>query len=189
MSNVELTQALTQVSATWADAVVTTLDIPRPVTTPAEPPYAEGTDHVTRPDRLREDEGGNVCIHIPTALMPANIFIRRISIQRMLPTPQKGISGPDGALFPSGASTDQEFVRDVLNMGTGNTLLLSDASVQDLLGVDTAAGMPRTYPGLTLMAGEFVRLEVYNNTGGPVGPATIEAIYRMGRSQSDTGRP
>jgi hypothetical protein len=39
------------------------------------------------------------------------------------------------------------------------------------------------------MGGEYIRLEIYNNTGGDIGPATIQTHYRMGINQADTGKP
>jgi hypothetical protein len=187
MSSIRLTQAVTQVSATLTNGAVTVIDIPRPLTTPAEPPYAEGTDHVVRPETRREFEGGNVIVRLPSAFIAANIFLRRASIRRLTDTAQTGLT--EGAFFPTGASTDQEFVRDMVNL-PGNTLPTNAASdaVADLLGVEVGNSPGRSYPGVTLMANEFVRLELFNNSGGDITDA-IEASYKMGRSQADTGKP
>lgn len=194
MSNVVKSQFTSQVSATLADAAVTVVDIPRPQVTPAEVPYAEGTDHVVRPaTNLRDSEGGQCVIRLPAAFVAANIFIRRVSIRRALPAAQKGLgyNGPGqtaGALFPSGASADQEFVRDVVNL-TGDTLATNSEAVKDLFGVPADSATVRSFPGMTLMAGEYPRIEFYQATGAPIGPGVITTNFKMGENQGDTGRP
>ena len=196
MSSVVQTQMITQVTTTIANTVVTTVDIPRPMTTPAEVAYAEGTDHVTRPIFIREEEGGHVVIDLPAAFKTSAIYLRRMSIRKLLPTAQKGLVGASGALMPTGAPTDDTFVRDVFNSNGANTLATNDTNaLNDLLGnpiVGAAGTAPLTYvrsfPGITLRSGEYVRMEFYT-AGGAVGPGTINAVYKMGLNQQDTGKP
>jgi hypothetical protein len=171
------------------DATTTTVDVPRPQESPQEPPYAEGTDHVVRPSFVREVEAGHVIIDLPAAFVAANVFLRRASIRKLLPVPQRGLATPATALFPTGAPTDQEFVRDLVNTGTSNDLPTDSDTVRDLFGNFRAVASVRSFPGITLRAGEFVRLELRNASGGPLGPAFINAIYKLGLNQGDTGKP
>ena len=194
------------VVATLTDAVEQNIDIPRPQTTPQEVAYAEGTDHVVRPPAIREYEAGHVIIEVAPAHAVANVFLRKIEIHQILPAAQKGLSGPSsdftfppGAtapMFPNGAPAQTGFVRDVFDAGGGNDMLLSDPAVSEVLGgtmFDPAIlnSPQRTHPGVTLRAGEFVRLVVFNNTGGDIvaGDRAYHAAYKLGLNQSDTGKP
>lgn len=188
MSSVIQTQSLLQVAATLANAAETVVNVPRPQTSPAQPAYAEGSDHVIAPSFLREEEGGRVIIDLPTAFVAGTVFLRRVSIMKLLPTAQKGVAGPSDAYFPTGAPTDSTFVRDLVNTGTGNTLATNADTVRDLFGNlrATPASVP-SMPGITLEAGEFVRLTFFQSTGAPIGPGTINAMYKMGRNQKEVG--
>lgn len=187
-------------------AVEQAIDIPRPVTAPKEVAYAEGTDHVVRPPAIREFEAGHVIVEPAPAHTVADVFLRRVEIHQLLPTPQKGLAGPSSAfphppgaaapIFPNGAPATTSFVRTVFDAAGANTLLLSDPAVSEILGgtmFDPAVlnSPQRTHPGVTLRAGEFVRLVLFNNTGGDIdaGDRNYHAAYKLGLNQSDTGKP
>jgi len=189
MSSVIQTQGVYTVAATLADAVTTAIDMPRPVSSPAVPAYAEGSDHVILPTFLREEESGHCVIDAPSAFRVANVFLRRASIMKLTPTPQKNIPGPADAYFPSGAPTNTTFVRDLVNTGTANSLLLSADAVSDLFGNLRTNAAVRSFPGVTLEQGQYVRLEIFNNTGAPIGPGTFNVVYKLGLNQKDTGKP
>lgn len=188
------------------NGVETTVDIPRPETTPKETAYAEGTDHVIREPAIREFEAGHVIIEHPSTWDIATLYLRKVEIHQILPAAQKGLSGPSsdfafpagapGPIFPSGAPAQTGFVRTVYDAGGLNTTPMNDDSVTEILGgnmLDPAvAGAPqRSYPGVTLRAGEFVRLVVFNGSGGDLdsGARTFSAAYKLGLNQSDTGKP
>ncbi|HUW16292.1 MAG TPA: hypothetical protein VMW94_04380 [Actinomycetes bacterium] len=191
--------------ASLANAVEQAIDIPRPQTVPQQAAYAEGSDHVVREPALREFEAGHVIIQAAPDHAVANVFLRKIEIHQLLPAAQKGLGGPSstftfptggtGPLFPSGAPATTSFVRTMFDAGGLNGTLLSDDSVKEILGgnmLDPTTGLPsRSYPGVTLRAGEFVRLTLFNNTGAAIvaGDRTYHAAYKLGQNQSDTGKP
>lgn len=189
MSSVIQSQMLTTVAATLPDATATVVNIPRPQTTPALPAYAEGSDHIIAPAFIREEEGGHCVIDLPSAFVASNVYLRRASVYKLLPAAQKGVAGPGDAYFPSGAPTDAEFVRDLVNTGTANSLPTNADAVRDLFGNLRASAAVRSFPGITLGAGEYVRLTLFNGSGGPLGPAQINATYKMGLNQKETGKP
>jgi hypothetical protein len=183
-------QALTQVTADFPNVTATAVDLPRPETTPKEPGYAETVDHVTRPVSLDEFYGGHCIVEMPSTLKLVTVFLRRAEIRTLLPTPQKGVATPANALFPSGAPTASEHVRDLVNV-TGNVFPCNGDAVQDLFGLPhtTPATTVRSFPGVTLREGEYIRLTFYNNSGGALNDQTIRAVYKLGLNQVDTGRP
>ena len=189
MSSVIQTQGVQQVSVTLPDATLTAFNVPRPQTLPLEPAYAEGTDHTTRLPFLREEEGGHCVIDLPAAFNLATVFMRRLSVHRLLPTAQAGVADASSAFFPTGASTNNVFVYDLVNTGTSNTLALNMDAVRDLLGNLRAGAAVRSFPGITLMAGEFVHMELFNASGGALGPLFVNATYKLGLNQADTGKP
>jgi hypothetical protein len=189
MSSVIQTQGVYMVAATLPDATTTTINMPRPQTSPTPPGYAEGSDHVTLPVFLREEESGHCVIDLPTAFVAANVYLRRASIYKLMPTPQKNVAGPSDAYWPTGAPTNAEFVRDLVNTGTANTLATNADAVRDLFGNLRTGAAVRSFPGITLEQGQYVRLELYNASGGPLGPATINVVYKLGLNQKDTGKP
>jgi len=189
MSSVIQTQGVFTVAATLPDATTTTIDMPRPESSPAVPAYAEGSDHVVLPAVTREMEGGHCVIDLPSTFVAATVFLRRASIRKLLPTPQKGVAGPSDAYYPTGAPTDTEFVRDLVNTNGANTLPTDADAVRDFLGNLRANAAVRSFPGITLMAGEYVRLELYNGSGAPIGPGTINVVYKLGLNQKETGKP
>jgi len=190
MSSVLRTQGINVAAAvTLADAVVTSVDIPRPQTTPAQPAYAENSDHVTSPTFLREEEAGHCVIDLPAVFVAATVFLRKLSIKKLLPTAQKGLQDPSSAFFPSGAPTDTTVVRDLVDTGTANTLATNADAVRDLLGNLRAGATVRSFPGISLRAGEFVHMEFFQSTGAPIGPANINAVYKLGLNQGDDAKP
>lgn len=192
MSSVLQTQGIQQAVAVTllnAPAAPTPIDIPRPTTTPAQPAYAEGSDHVVAPTFLREEEGGHVVIDLPAVFVAANVFLSKVQIKKLLPTAQKGLQDPSSAFFPSGAPTDTTLVRTLFDDGGANSLPTNADAVRDLLGNLRSGAAVRSFPGITLRAGEFVHIELYNNSGGTLGPAAINAVYKLGLNQADTGKP
>jgi len=189
MSSVIQTQALLQVAATLADAATTVVDLPRPVSSPALPAYAEGSDHVILPTFIREEESGHCVIDLPATFVAATVFLRRASIMKLTPTPQKNIPGPADAYFPTGAPTNATFVRDLVNTGTANTLATNMDAVRDLFGNLRTGAAVRSFPGVTLEQGQYVQLTFFQSTGAPIGPGTINVTYKLGLNQKDTGKP
>jgi hypothetical protein len=193
MSIVNRAQFSKTVTVSFPNVTETTFDVPRPETTPKEPAYAEGTDHVTKLPGTDEDYAGEVIVRLPSTLQLATVFLRSVEIRKLLPTAQKGIAGPGGALFPSGAAVDSEHVRHIMqetankiDMATApGTTLLGDADPTNV----AAGGLTRSYPGITLRAGEYVRCALYNNSGGALTDQIISAYYTMGQHQTDVGRP
>lgn len=193
MSIVNRAQFTKTVTVSFPNVTATTFDVPRPQTTPAEPAYAEGVDHVTKLPSIEEDYAGEVVVRLPGTLQLATVFMRTVEIRKLLPTAQKGVAGPADALFPSGASTDSEHVRfavqeavNTVAMDAGaGPLMLGDGDPTNL----AAGGLMRSYPGITLRAGEFTRITLYNNSGGALNDQLISAYYTMGQHQSDVGRP
>lgn len=190
MSSVLRTQGINQaVAVTLTNAVITAVDIPRPQTTPAQPPYAENTDHVVAPTFLREEEAGHCVIDLPAVFVAANVFLTNLSIKKLLPTPQKGLQDPSTAFFPTGAPTDTTLVRTLYSDPTGLLLPTNADSLRDLLGNLRASATVRSFPGLSLRAGEFVHMEFKNSSGGDLGPANINAVYKLGLNQGDDAKP
>jgi hypothetical protein len=96
-------------------------------------------------------------------------------------------------MFPTGAATDSEHVRFAVQE-TGTALPTNADAVLDFLGQQEQAGATpiaplRTYPGITLRAGEYARISLYNGSGGALNDQIITANYRVGQHQSDVGRP
>jgi len=192
MSSVLQTQGIQQAVAVTlpnAPAAPTGIDIPRPTSKPAEPAYAEGTDHVVRETFLREEEAGHVVIDLPSVFIAANVFLSKLQIKKLLPAAQKGLQDPSSAFFPTGAPTDATLVRTLFDDAGAMSLPTNADAVRDLLGNLRSGATVRSFPGITLRAGEFVHMELYNNSGGPLGPATINAVYKLGLNQADTGKP
>ncbi len=193
MSIVNRAQFTKTVTVSFPNVTATTFDVPRPETTPKEPAYAEGVDHVTKLPSIDEDYAGEVVVKLPATLALATVFLRTLEVRKLLPAAQKGVVGPGGALFPSGASTDSEHVR-FLAQETGNTVGMTAGAGPALLGAAdltnlAAGGLTRSYPGITLRAGEYARITLYNNSGGALNDQIIQANYNMGQHQSDVGRP
>jgi hypothetical protein len=181
-------QAVTSVTANFPNVTATTVDLPRPRTTPQESAYAEGTDHVTRAPAIDEFYAGEMIVHMPSTLVNANVFLRTLEVRKVLPIAQKGVTGPAGALFPTGAPTDSEHVKYIVNT-TGNEFPTNTDAVLDLFGMLITNADSRSYPGITLRAGEYLRFTLYNNTGGALNSQTIRGTYKLGLNQSEVGRP
>ena len=193
------TQGIERISATAVNAAFTAFDIPRPQTTPQEVAYAENTDHVVREPALREFESGHCVIDLGTNLVAANVFLDKVEIFKLLPVAQKGLSSLSGSglnsppggsppLFPSGAPSDETFVRTLVDRAEANDLATNEDAVAAFLGQTAGNDTVRSYPGLTLRSGEFVRVTLGNTSGGDL-TDTITATYKLGLSQSDTGKP
>lgn len=193
------TQGIERVSATAVDAAFTAVDVPRPQSSPAQVAYAENTDHVVKEPALREFEAGHCVIELGANLVAANVFIDKLEIVKLLPTAQKGLSAlsgsglnsPPGAtppLFPSGAPADETLVRTLVDRGQANDLPTNDAAVGKFLGQTVAPDTVRSYPGITLRAGEFVRITFGNTSGGDL-TDLITATYKLGLAQTDTAKP
>lgn len=182
------TQGIERISATAVNAAFTAIDVPRPETSPKEPAYAENSDHVTAPVQLREYEAGHCVVELGAALVAANCFLDKVEIVKLLPEAQKGITGPSGALFPSGAPSDETLVRTLLDRQGANDLATNDPAIGKFLGQTVAPDTVRTYPGITLRSGEFLRLTFGNTSGGDL-TDVITATYKFGLNQADTGKP
>lgn len=172
-----------------APSTVTAFDLPRPETSPKDPGYAENTDHVTKLPAIREMEAGHCVVDFATTLAVAGVFLDKVEVRKLLPIAQKGITGPGDALYPTGAPTDESLVRVLLDRGGANDLLLSDDAANDFFGVIKGNATVRSYPGITLRAGEFLRITLDNTSGGALLAQAITATYKLGLNQSDTGRP
>ncbi len=183
------TQGVELITVSFPDVTITSFDLPRPQTTPAEPPYAENTDHVIAPPALREMEAGHCQVEFPAALLVAGVFLDRVEVRKLLPAAQLGVSGPADALFPSGAPTDEALVRTLVDRDGADDLLLSAESVTDLFGRTSGANTVRSYPGITLRSGEFLRILISNQSGGALNNQDILAKYNLGLNQQDTGKP
>lgn len=174
-------QYVTLTSATLPDVTLTTVDIVRPESTPGVP-YAEGTDYVTTPRVTMEGEGGMVVVDLPAALENAAAFLRAVEIWQSYYPAQSGLGS---ALFPTGATPPSNgqptLVRTVFTSNGANSLATNNADVPAILGGTVLA--PNA-PSLMLGAGQFVRLSIFNNSGGPLGPANIEARYDFGLNES-----
>lgn len=182
------TQGIEQLSVTAVNATFTTFDLPRPETAPKAPAYAENSDHVTAPIQLREDEGGHVVVEFGTNLVAATVWLDKVEIVRLLPTPQKGITGPSGAMFPSGAPSDETLVRTLLDRGQANDLATNTDAFLDFFGQPSHSNTVRSYPGITLRSGEFVRITLGNTSGGDL-TDLVTGTYKLGLNQQDTGKP
>ncbi|HUS83165.1 MAG TPA: hypothetical protein VM013_07945 [Dehalococcoidia bacterium] len=183
------TQGVLTTAVDFPDVTVTTFDVPRPETSPKEAAYAETVDHVTRPPALREFEGGHVIVDFPATLALPTVFVERVEVRKLLPTAQKGVAGPGGALFPSGAPSDETLVRTLIDRNGADDLPLDDPAIVDFFGNAKATSAPRGYPGVTLRSGEFLRVSLNNTSGGPLNAQQITASYKLGLNQSDTGKP
>ena len=182
------TQGIERISATAVNAAFTAFDLPRPVTTPQEPAYAENSDHVVAEPSLREFEAGHCVISLGGLLTAADVFLDKVEIMKLLPIAQKGVSGPSSALFPSGAPSDETLVRTLVDRGEANDLSTDAEAVTGFLGQANFSNTVRSYPGITLRSGEFVRLTLGNTSGGDL-TDDITTTYKLGLSQSDTGKP
>jgi hypothetical protein len=193
------TQGIERISATAVNAAFTTFDIPRPQTTPAAVAYAENTDHVIKEPALREFESGHCVVELGAILTAANVWLDKVEIVKLLPTAQKGLSSlsssglnsPPGAnppLFPSGAPSDETLVRVLVDRANANDLATNEDAVLGFLGSPDFSNTVRSYPGITLRSGEFVRVTLGNTSGGDL-TDTITATYKLGLNQSDTGKP
>lgn len=193
------TQGIERTSVTAVNGAFTTFDLPRPETTPKEPAYAENSDHVVAPVQLREYEAGHCVVELGTTLVASNVFLDKLEIVKLLPTPQKGLSGlsstginsPPGAeepLFPSGAAADAELVRVLLDRQQANDLATNEDLVTKFLGGTDGSDTVRSYPGITLRSGEFVRITLGNTSGGNL-TDTVTGTYKFGLNQQDTGKP
>ena len=177
-----------------APSTITTFDLPRPETSPKDPAYAENTDHVTKVPAIREMEGGHCVVDFAATLLLPTVFLQKVEVRKLLPIAQKGLGyngeGENpGALYPTGAPTDESLVRVLLDRGAVNDLPIDDDAVVDFFGNAKVAGAPRGYPGVTLRAGEFLRITLDNQSGGALAAQAITATYKLGLNQSDTGKP
>jgi len=183
------TQGIERTLVDFPNTGPTTFDLPRPETTPKEAAYAETVDHVTRPPANREMEAGHCVVDFAATLKVADVFLDKVEVRKLLPIPQKGVAGPGSALYPTGAPTDESLVRVLLDRGGADDLLLSDDASDDFFGNIKGNATVRSYPGITLRAGEFLRITLNNATAGALLAQSITATYKLGLNQSDTGRP
>jgi len=184
-------QATKVVTQTFPNTTLTSFDIPRPqTTTPAQVPYAEGSDHVVEPPARDDFSAGHCTVELPATLKLANVYCRTVEIRKILPPAQKGVQGPATAYYPTGAPTDTGHVRFIVNETTDVLPTASDAFL-DLMGEPhaTVSTTVRSFPGITLREGEFIRMSLYNNSGGALTDQVITANYKFGLNQQDTGRP
>ena len=183
------TQGIERSLVDFPDVTITTFDLPRPETTPKEAAYSETVDHVTRPPANREMEAGHCVVDFAASLKVASVFLDKVEVRKLLPIPQKGIAGPGDALYPTGAPTDESLVRVLLDRGAADDLLLSDDAADDFFGNAKDSQTARSFPGITLRAGEFLRISISNQSGGALNAQAVTATYKLGLNQSDTGRP
>ena len=192
------TQGIERTSATAVNLAFTAFDVPRPQTTPAEVAYAENTDHVIKEPAVREFESGHCVIELGALLVAANVWLDKVEIVKLLPTAQKGLSSlsssglnsPPGAnppLFPSGAPSDETLVRVLVDRNQANDLATNETMVGKFLGQTVTPDTVRSYPGITLRSGEFVRITLGNTSGGDL-TDVITATYKLGLNQGDTGK-
>jgi len=183
-------QATKVVTQTFPNTTLTSFDIPRPqTTTPAQVPYAEGSDHVVEPPARDDFSAGHCTVELPATLKLANVYCRTVEIRKALPPAQTG-NVTAAALFPNGAPAASGHVRFIVNETTDVLPTASDAFL-DLMGEPhaTVSTTVRSFPGITLREGEFIRMSLYNNSGGALTDQVITANYKFGLNQQDTGRP
>ncbi len=183
------TQGIERTLVSFPDVTTTTFDLPRPQTTPQDPPYAELTDHLNKNQNLREFEAGHVVVDFASTLAVASVFLDKVEVRKLLPAAQKGVATPGNALFPTGSPTDETLVRTLIDRAGANDLLLSDSAVLDFFGNAKTGNTVRSFPGVTLRAGEFLRISIRNNSGGALNNQAITATYKLGLNQQDTGKP
>ena len=157
-----------------AGGAATAVDVLRPFTSPAQVPYAENTDYVTRPRHLLDNEGGMVVIDLGTVFTAlGTLFLRAVEVWQGYPAAQTGLFG---AMFPSGspAPASPSFARAVFSV-PGNTLPCTSALIPGIIG---GSIVDPKFPGISLKSGEFVRLTFVNTAGAATGE--IEAKYDLG---------
>ena len=173
------TQFLRHTTATLINAAETVVDIFGPETA-SEPPYAENTDHVTRPRQVRENEAGVAQVGLPANFLAANVFLRKVEIwdKKSLP----GQRGLDPALFPSGATPGgSDRKRVVFDSEAADLIDLTDDGMLSILGGSPLDADPDKHtPLLTVGADEFIKLTFFNNSGGDIGPEVIQTKFDLG---------
>ena len=170
-------QFLRQQAVTLAATATTIFDVVGPETALASP-YAEGTDHVTNPRQVRQNESGWVNIEITAGLLTANTTYTVEIWKKASTAAQKGL---DTALFPSGAAAaaDPSLQRVVVSSVLGNSV-----GLDDLLGGPLATPVG---PGLHLRADEFVRFTVVNASTA-LGPLMVTSKFDLGLNPNDSRR-
>jgi len=155
-----------------------TFDVEGP-SSPAEPPYAEGTDHVTRLRQLRENESGNVRIGLDATLGVAATLIDSIEIWARNSVGQSGLSAP---LFPSGATPSANgaayMIRSVFSATPG--VPSNDAQALTILGGVLNNDATKDTPGIWLEADQMVRITLTDTAGGGDVTGDVTAKYDLG---------
>ena len=180
------TQFLRRTAATLlnAPAAPTEVDIFGPESE-TETPYAENTDHVIRPRQLRQNEAGFVIVDLPAAFVNANIFLRGVEIWSRNSIPfQRGLGT---AMFPTGAAVAASpmLKRTVFASTANDTPTTLAATLSILGGTLTGSDATKDTPALKVNADEFVKLRLFNNTGGPL-TDTIDSKFDLGRAAVNT---
>jgi hypothetical protein len=174
------TQYVTEQAVSVLNNVTTVIDVVRPVTTPAQPPYAENTDYVTRPRHLMEEEAGAATINLQGNILNASIYLRAVEVWQAYPTAQTGLTGVP--MFPSGSTPAQapSLVNTVYTSATGLATNTSDNMLVTLRAATGVGGLKTAQiPAITLGAGQFVRLRFYNNAAGDQ-TGLIQTSYDFG---------
>jgi len=174
----------TTVTLLNAPAAPTEVDIFGPESG-TEPPYAENTDHVIRPRQIRQNEAGFVVIDLPGAFVNANIFLRGVEVYSRNSIPmQRGLGT---AMFPSGAATPSSpmLKRQIFSSSANDTPTTLAAILSILGGTLTGSDATKDTPAIKVNADEFVKLRLFNNTGGPV-TDTIDSKFDLGRAAVNT---
>lgn len=144
-------------------------------TSPAETPYAEGTDHVTKKRQLRENESGIVYIDIEGAVNVSTTFVDAVEIWNRGDPDQTGLTP---ALFPTGAdlASAPYKVRDVF---TGSAPLNS-AALKTIFGGTLDDDTTKHTPALSLQANQYVRITLRETAGGGDLAGTVTAKFDLG---------
>lgn len=152
-----------------------TVDVNGPVTTPPEPPYAEGTDHVIKKRQLRENESGIVYIDFSGAAVVATTLVTAVEIWNRGDPDQTGLTP---SLFPTGAALANApyKVRDVF---TGSAPI-TDAALRALFGGTLDDDTTKHTPALSLQANQYVRITLSETAGGGDLAGVVTAKYDLG---------
>lgn len=166
--------ALKSAAVTLVDTEATVIDIPRPLTLPAE---GNTLDHVTRPSSRDEFRAGKAIVTLPAAFQAADVFCRLLRVVKapnqanpddtfQQPAPSGAASFQRAALFPTGAS--QTLGRDIINSGTDDIFPTNGTEFLSLIA------------NLTLRENESLEITLQNSSGGDLGPDRIEVHYDFG---------
>jgi hypothetical protein len=182
------TQSLQRTAATLVNNAVTMVNLAGP-TSPAETPYAEGTDHVERLRHNRQNEAGWAVVDLPAAFVAGNVWLRAVEIWASATPGQTGLAPP---LFPTGATpapNGAAYLKRVVFSTDANDFATNGAAAQAILGGELGAVGDKDVPALHVRADEFIQLRFGNTSGGDIGPEFIEVKYDLGLAPSDSGKP